>query len=872
MPGFGQASSLDAWKALEQHHATTGRHISLNEEFKKDPRRFEKLSRTFNNEADKSETLFDFSKNLVTDETLALLVKLAQEAGVEKLRDDMFNGEPINFTENRAVYHVALRNVTNQPMQVGGKSVVEGVNSVLEHMKQFSEQVRSGEWKGYTGKKIKTIINIGIGGSDLGPVMVTEALKAYADRSLDIHFVSNIDGTHVVEALRTSDPETTLFLIASKTFTTAETTMNAHTAKDWFLQTAKDEAHIAKHFVALSTNEEEVTKFGIDKKNMFGFESWVGGRYSVWSAIGLSVALYIGYDNFHQFLAGAHAMDKHFRETPLEQNIPVLGGLLSVWYSDFFGAQTHLVSPFDQYLHRFPAYLQQLSMESNGKAVTRDGEHAKYTTGPIVFGEPATNAQHSFYQLLHQGTKLIPTDFILAAESHNPVEGGKHQRMLASNFLAQSEALMVGKSPSQVKAEGAPDELISHKTFLGNRPTTSILAQKITPATLGALIAYYEHVTFTEGAVWNINSFDQWGVELGKVLAKNIQKELETSGAGGDHDASTSGLIAAFKKKAALFDDGQHVTDVAGKLQYIPFSVCNETGTPLAFHYGISETITCTIDSLSDSLYHLLEYYIHSDVPLACRIPTSPLAGSQSKFTPGKDDKGVKGDDGGLSSTPFTPMTIALQGTLQYSHLHMWTDMNVLFHRSTTIPSKDAKPSKHRINGQVVAGSAYSFPLTAKKNKEGKVDRMIPVPLDPWAAGKGNKIVRGEPLTFTFKVGWVDESDVSSFSAHRSGAWGSFISMMWRVGMFVMAGSAGAIIAIWWERTIGSRRKGARWDGDGLLGSLPSSTRGLFGSRRIGDASGGIGSSASMNGYGGYGLNSAGGSHGYNGFSSGKRD
>ncbi|KAM5446025.1 glucose-6-phosphate isomerase [Microsporum audouinii] len=550
--GFSQASSLEAWKALEQHHTTTGRHISLNEEFKKDSRRFEKLSRTFYNEADKSETLFDFSKNLVTDETLALLVNLAKEAGVEQLRDEMFKGEAINFTENRAVYHVALRNVTNQPMQVGGQSVVEGVNSVLEHMKQFSEQVRSGEWKGYTGKKIKTIINIGIGGSDLGPVMVTEALKAYADRGFDIHFVSNIDGTHIVEALRNSDPETTLFLIASKTFTTAETTTNANTAKGWFLKAAKDDAHIAKHFVALSTNEQEVTKFGIDKKNMFGFESWVGGRYSVWSAIGLSVALYIGFDNFHQFLAGAHAMDKHFRETPLEQNIPVLGGLLSVWYSDFFGAQTHLVSPFDQYLHRFPAYLQQLSMESNGKAVTRNGEHTKYTTGPILFGEPATNAQHSFYQLLHQGTKLIPTDFILAAESHNPVEGGKHQRMLASNFLAQAEALMVGKSPEQVKAEGAPDELLAHKTFLGNRPTTSILAQKITPGTLGALIAYYEHVTFTEGAVWNINSFDQWGVELGKVLAKKIQKELETAGAGGDHDGSTSGLIAAFKKKASL--------------------------------------------------------------------------------------------------------------------------------------------------------------------------------------------------------------------------------------------------------------------------------------------------------------------------------
>lgn len=385
-----------------------------------------------------------------------------------------------------------------------------------------------------------------------GPVMVSEALKPYGDPDLKLHFVSNIDGTHIAEALKDSDPETTLFLVASKTFTTAETTTNANTAKAWFLNTAKDSSHIAKHFVALSTNEEEVTKFGIDKRNMFGFESWVGGRYSVWSAIGLSVAIYIGFDNFHQFLAGAQAMDKHFLETPLEQNIPVIGGLLDVWYSDFFGAQTHLVAPFDQYLHRFPAYLQQLFMESNGKAITRTGEYVKYTTGAVIFGEPATNAQHSFFQLLHQGTKLIPTDFILPAESHNPVEGGKHQRMLASNFLAQSEALMVGKTPEQVKAEGNPDGLVPHKTFLGNRPTTSILAQKITPSTLGALIAYYEQVVFTEGAIWNINSFDQMGVELGKVLAKKIQKELETPGAGKEHDASTSGLLQAFKKKANL--------------------------------------------------------------------------------------------------------------------------------------------------------------------------------------------------------------------------------------------------------------------------------------------------------------------------------
>jgi len=551
MPGFAQASDLSAWSALQDHHQKLGKDIVLKEYFKKDPQRFEKFSHTFKNEADGSETLFDFSKNFITEETLKLLVELAKEAGLEKLRDDMFAGEKINFTEQRAVYHVALRNTSNQPMKVNGESVVEGVNEVLEHMKEFSEQVRSGAWKGHTGKKIDTIVNIGIGGSDLGPVMVSEALKAYADRSLKIHFVSNIDGTHIAEALKDSNPETTLFLIASKTFTTAETVTNANTAKAWFLKSAKQE-DIAKHFVALSTNEEEVTKFGIDKKNMFGFSDWVGGRYSVWSAIGLSVALYIGFDNFHQLLAGAHAMDKHFRETPLEKNIPVIGGLLSVWYSDFFGAQTHLVSPFDQYLHRFPAYLQQLSMESNGKAITRSGDYVKYTTGPILFGEPATNAQHSFYQLLHQGTKLIPTDFILAAKSHNPVENNKHQKMLASNFFAQAEALMVGKTPDEVKAEGAPDELVSHKTFLGNRPTTSILADKITPATLGALIVYYEHLTFTEGAIWNINSFDQWGVELGKSLAKKILGELDQDGESNSHDASTSGLINAFKKKSSL--------------------------------------------------------------------------------------------------------------------------------------------------------------------------------------------------------------------------------------------------------------------------------------------------------------------------------
>lgn len=475
------ADTLPSWSKLQEHHNSVGKSFVLKEEFKKDPSRFEKFSFSFPNTSDGSEILFDFSKNFLTEETLKILVQVAKEAKLEELRDAMFKGEKINKTENRAVLHAALRNVGGEAIMVDGVDVMPGVNKELKHMEQFSEAVRSGEWKGFTGKPLTTIINIGIGGSDLGPVMVTEALKYYGDRKQTLHFVSNIDGTHMAEALRDSDPETTLFLVASKTFTTAETTTNANSAKEWFLEKTGGKGDIAKHFVALSTNESEVTKFGIDAKNMFGFESWVGGRYSVWSAIGLSVAIHIGFKNFHQFLSGAYAMDKHFRETPLEKNIPVIAGLLSVWYSDFYGAQTHLVSPFDQYLHRFPAYLQQLSMESNGKAVSRSTNNfIKYTTGPILFGEPATNAQHSFYQLLHQGTKLIPTDFILAAESHNPIDNNKHQKMLASNFFAQAEALMVGKDEAQLKAENTPDELLKHKTFLGNRPTTSILAQKIT--------------------------------------------------------------------------------------------------------------------------------------------------------------------------------------------------------------------------------------------------------------------------------------------------------------------------------------------------------------------------------------------------------
>lgn len=544
---FDLATELPAWKQLDDTYESVGKSLKVNDEFAHDPKRFDKFSEVFLN-YDGSEVLFDFSKNIINDTIKTQLVQLARETGVEKLRDAMFAGSKINETEGRAVYHVALRNRDMKPMKVDGVDTAPEVDSVLKHMKQFSDEVRLGKWTGYTGKRITDVVNIGIGGSDLGPVMVTEALKAYAQPGLDVHFVSNIDGTHLAETLKGLDPETTLFLVASKTFTTAETTTNANSAKAWFLAKAQDKAHIAKHFAALSTNADEVAKFGIDTANMFGFESWVGGRYSVWSAIGLSVAIYIGYDNFEAFLKGAQAMDKHFTTAPLEHNIPALGGLLLVWYNNFFGAQTHLVAPFDQYLHRFPAYLQQLSMESNGKSVTRGNHFTNYQTGTILFGEPATNAQHSFFQLVHQGTKLIPADFILAAQSHNPIENNLHQRMLASNFFAQAEALMVGKDEAQVQKEGATGGLIPHKVFSGNRPTTSILAQKITPAALGALIAYYEHVTFVEGAVWNINSFDQWGVELGKVLAKVIGKELDNADAVSTHDPSTNGLINQFKK------------------------------------------------------------------------------------------------------------------------------------------------------------------------------------------------------------------------------------------------------------------------------------------------------------------------------------
>lgn len=543
---FGESTSLSAWKELQALYDNGGKDIQVPQEFKRDPKRFEKYSYEFTN-FDGSKILFDFSKNRINDEVKSKLLNLAEEAQVTTLRDAMFAGDHINTTEDRAVYHVALRAHGEEPMKVDGQDVLPEVKAVREHMREFSEEVRSGKWTGYTGKKITDVVNIGIGGSDLGPVMVSEALKHYAT-DISVHYVSNIDGTSIAETLKPLNAETTLFLIASKTFTTAETHTNATTAKEWFFKNGGKEQDVAKHFAALSTNTEEVKKFGIDPKNMFGFESWVGGRYSVWSSIGLSVAIYVGFDKFDQFLRGAEAMDKHFKNTPLTENIPALGGLLSVWYTNFFGAQTHLVAPFDQYLHRFPAYLQQLSMESNGKSVNRGSQFVNYQTGAILFGEPCTNAQHSFFQLLHQGTKLIPADFILAAKSLNPIRDNLHQTMLASNFFAQAEALLQGKDENVVKSEGAPDMLVNHKVFSGNRPTTSILAETISPATLGALIAYYEHFTFTEGAVWNINSFDQWGVELGKVLAKNIQKDLETSGDVNTHDESTRGLINQYKQ------------------------------------------------------------------------------------------------------------------------------------------------------------------------------------------------------------------------------------------------------------------------------------------------------------------------------------
>jgi glucose-6-phosphate isomerase len=537
---------LPAWQALETHYKEVA-SLHVRDLFRQDTRRFEKFSLRF------EDFLLDFSKHRITEETFRLLIDLARQSDLAGWTLKMFTGQKINTTEDRAVLHVALRNRSGRPILVDGQDVMPEVNAVLAHMREFTEAVRSGSWKGYTGKPITDAVNIGIGGSDLGPVMVTEVLKPYGKRDLRPHFVSNIDGTHIAETLRVCRPDTTLFIIASKTFTTQETLTNAHTARDWFLENGGSEKDIAKHFVAVSTNEKEVTKFGIDARNMFGFWDWVGGRYSLWSAIGLPIALSVGMDHFEEMLDGGHRMDEHFRTTPLEKNLPVVMGVLGVWYNNFFGAQTHAILPYDQYLHRFPAYFQQGDMESNGKSVTRDGQPCAWQTGPIIWGEPGTNGQHAFYQLIHQGTKLIPCDFLAPIETQNPV--GEHHAILLSNFFAQTEALMKGKTAEEVRAElkGSKlsadqlEKLVPQKTFPGNRPTSSILFQKLTPRTLGSLIALYEHKIFTQGVIWNINSFDQWGVELGKQLAKVILPELKGDAAVSSHDGSTNGLINYYK-------------------------------------------------------------------------------------------------------------------------------------------------------------------------------------------------------------------------------------------------------------------------------------------------------------------------------------
>ncbi|MEQ5564854.1 MULTISPECIES: glucose-6-phosphate isomerase [Providencia] len=539
-------SQTAAWRALEQHFAQM-KNVHMRDLFAQDKDRFTHFSATFD-----GQILVDFSKNRITQETLEHLLALAKETELESAINSMFQGEKINRTEDRAVLHTALRNRDNTPIYVDGKDVMPEVNAVLEKMQQFSQRIISGDWKGYTGKAITDVVNIGIGGSDLGPFMVTEALRPYKNH-LNMRFVSNVDGTQIAETLKKLNPETTLFLIASKTFTTQETMTNAHSARDWFLAAAKDESQVAKHFVALSTNGEEVAKFGIDTNNMFEFWDWVGGRYSLWSAIGLSIILSVGFDNFVQLLNGAHAMDKHFTQTPLEKNIPVLLGLIGIWYNNFFEAETEAILPYDQYMHRFAAYFQQGNMESNGKYIGRDGKPVTYQTGPIIWGEPGTNGQHAFYQLIHQGTKMIPCDFIAPAVTHNPL--GDHHEKLLSNFFAQTEALAFGKTREVVDAEFAAqgknvadmEYVAPYKVFEGNRPTNSILLKSITPYSLGALIAMYEHKIFTQGAILNIFTFDQWGVELGKQLASRILPELENSDTVSTHDSSTNGLINSYK-------------------------------------------------------------------------------------------------------------------------------------------------------------------------------------------------------------------------------------------------------------------------------------------------------------------------------------
>ncbi|WP_439835827.1 glucose-6-phosphate isomerase [Aeromonas enteropelogenes] len=539
-------TQTQAWQALEAHFAAN-KETRLKELFAQDPKRFDKFSLTFG-----GDILVDYSKNLITEETLKLLIDLARETDLRSAIDAMFNGEKINMTEGRAVLHVALRNRSDRPVEVDGKDVMPEVNAVLAKMKGFCEKVISGEWKGYTGKPIQHVVNIGIGGSDLGPVMITEALRPYKNH-LEMHFVSNVDGTHIAETLKKIDPETTLFLVASKTFTTQETMTNALSARDWFLGHAGDKAHVAKHFAALSTNGKAVAEFGIDTNNMFEFWDWVGGRYSSWSAIGMPIALSVGFDNFEALLQGAFEMDMHFATASYEQNVPVLLALIGLWYNNFYGAESEAILPYDQYMHRFPAYFQQGNMESNGKYVDRNGNKVDYQTGPIIWGEPGTNGQHAFYQLIHQGTKLIPCDFLAPAISHNPI--GDHHPKLLANFFAQTEALAFGKSKEAVEAEFLAagktleqvKDLVPFKVFEGNRPTNSILFKSLTPKTLGALIAMYEHKIFVQGAIWNIFSFDQWGVELGKQLANKILPELGTDEAVTSHDCSTNGLINTWK-------------------------------------------------------------------------------------------------------------------------------------------------------------------------------------------------------------------------------------------------------------------------------------------------------------------------------------
>jgi glucose-6-phosphate isomerase len=536
-----------SWQSLNRHYAKM-KKIHMQTLFAEDPQRFNKFSRRFN------DMLIDFSKNRITEETLKLLIALTKECDVKSAIEKMFSGEKINETENRAVLHIALRNRNNAPISVDGKDVMPEVNAVLRKMKVFSDRLNIGDWKGYTGKKITDIVNIGIGGSDLGPAMVTQALKPYAKDGLAVHFVSNIDGTHLAETLKPLNPDTTLFMIASKTFTTQETMTNAFSARQWFLNKAADPANVARHFVAISTNAPAVEKFGIDRDNMFIFWDWVGGRYSLWSAIGLSIACYIGYENFAELLQGAFEMDQHFKTAPFESNIPVILALIGIWYNNFFGAQTEAILPYDQYLHRFPAYFQQGNMESNGKSIDRKGQKVDYQTGPIIWGEPGTNGQHAFYQLIHQGTRLIPADFLAPAISHNPM--GEHHRILLSNFFAQTEALLNGKTKeamiAELKKKGETDQeirkLLLHKLFDGNRPTNSILFKKLTPRVLGSLIAMYEHKIFVQGVIWNIFSFDQWGVELGKQLAGKILPELADDKPVVTHDSSTNGLINAYKK------------------------------------------------------------------------------------------------------------------------------------------------------------------------------------------------------------------------------------------------------------------------------------------------------------------------------------